>query len=44
MENASTENTKKFLVGTADINTFSHRILIINIMQFRNPPFVEGEL
>lgn len=44
MGNASTENSNNYLVGTADINTFSHRILTINIMQFRNPPFIEGEL
>lgn len=37
MENALTANSNKYLIGTADINTFSHRILTINIMQFRNP-------
>lgn len=44
MENASTENSNKYLVGTGDINKFSNRILTINIMQLRNPPFIEGEL
>lgn len=44
MENALTANSNKYLIGTADINTFSHRILTINIMQFRNPTFIEGEL
>lgn len=44
MENASTEKSNKYLVRTADINTFSHRILTINIMQFVTPPFIEGEL